>query len=130
MASRRVAVAGIVLVIMVGLLNFHVPHFLIESPSPTGDAGVLLELMLLINVVAAVVAAAGIYRDTRWGWALGIAVAGVAILLYVAQETVGLPGLPKMWFEPSRIVSLLVEAVFVVLAAPRLVARRPGADER
>jgi len=34
---------------------------------------------------------------------------GVSVVLYVAQETMGLPGLRKRWLEPSRVVSLLVE---------------------
>ena len=40
--------------------------------------------------------------------------------LYESQETAGLPGLPKARLEPSRIVALLVEAVFVMLAVRRL----------
>jgi hypothetical protein len=54
------------------------------------------------------------------------------VALYLAQETVGLPGLPKMWLEPSRLLSLIVEGLFVVLAGFQLVAlgKRPPADGR
>jgi hypothetical protein len=80
-----------------------------------GYATYLLELVLLVNLLGAVLAAVGIYHNLRWGWLLGVLIVGVSFVLYVAQETVGLPGLPKMWWEPSRTVSLIVEALFVVL---------------
>ena len=54
------------------------------------------------------VAAVGIYRGLRWGWLLGVATAGIGVGLYVVQETVGLPGLPglpRQWWEPSRIAT-------------------------
>jgi uncharacterized membrane protein YhdT len=107
---------GIVLIIVVGLLNFHLPHFLLEPTKSNDPASFLLELVLLMNVLGALIAALGIYRDRRWGWLLGIFIVGVSVLLYLAQETVGLPGLPKMWLEPSRIVALLVEGLFILLA--------------
>lgn len=114
--SKRVKWVGIVLIAVTGLLNFHIPHFLIESPTSTGDASHILELVLLANLVGALVAAVGIYRATRWAWLLGMLVASLSFLLYLAQETVGLPGLPKMWLEPSRIVALVVEGLFVIWA--------------
>jgi hypothetical protein len=66
-------------------------------------------------LLGAVAAAVGIYRNLRWGWLLGIIIVGVSFVLYLTQETVGLARLPKMWLEPSRIVSLIVEALFVAL---------------
>ena len=113
--SKRVRTLGIVLIVIVGLLNFHLPHFLLESTTYFSYATYLLEFALLVNLLGAVVAAVGIYRNLRWGWLLGMLIVGVSFVLYLAQETVGLPGLPKMWWEPSRIVSLIVEALFVVL---------------
>jgi uncharacterized membrane protein YhdT len=68
------------------------------------------------NVLGAVIAAVAIWRNLGWGWALGVAVVGLSFVLYLAQETVGLPGLPQNWWEPSRIVSLIVEALFIVVA--------------
>ena len=113
--SKRVRTLGIVLIVIVGLLNFHLPHFLLESTTSFSSATYLLEFVLLVNLLGAVIAAVGMYRNLRWGWLLGILIVGVSFVLYLAQETVGLPGLPKMWWEPSRIVSLIVEALFVVL---------------
>jgi hypothetical protein len=112
-ASNPVKVSGMVLIVVVGLLNFHIPHFLIE---PTPHASYLLEVALLANVLGAVVAALGIFLGHRWGWLLGIVIAVISVTLYIAQETVGLPGLPKMWWEPSRLVALLVEGLFLVVA--------------
>ena len=116
--SLRAKGTGIVLIVMIGLLNFHVPHFLLESPKDVGSASSLLELALFATLLGAVVAAVGISRNRRWGWLLGILVTGIFFVLYLAQETTVLPGLPKTWWEPSRIVSLLVEGLFVVLAVP------------
>jgi hypothetical protein len=118
--STRGKSLGIVLIIFIGLLNSHLPHFVLEPTKPADPASSLLELVLLANVLGAVIAALGIYRDRRWGWLLGSFIAGVSVLLYLAQETVGLPGLPKMWLEPSRIVALIVEGAFVLLASSQV----------
>ena len=45
-------------------------------------------------MLGAVVTAGGIASNVRWGWLLGILIVGVCLVLYLAQETVGLPGLP------------------------------------
>jgi hypothetical protein len=47
--------------------------------------------------------------------------------LYLVQETVGLPGLPKAWLEPSRLVALLIELTLVLVARARLAARAAAA---
>lgn len=65
-------------------------------------------------------AAVGIWRDARWGWALGLVIAVVAVGMYLVQHTVDLPGLPKNWAGPSRIVSLTVQALFIVVAVRQL----------
>jgi hypothetical protein len=49
----------------------------------------LLELALLANMLSTPVAAVGIYRNLRWGWLLGVFVAILSFMLYMAQETVG-----------------------------------------
>jgi hypothetical protein len=49
----------------------------------------------------------------------GLAIACLGVGLYLAQETVGLPGLPRSWWEPSRIVTLAVETLFVIVAIPQ-----------
>ena len=111
------------LIVFVGLLNFHVPHFLLEASTRLDVAAYALALGLSGLVLGALVAVAGIWQDARWGWQLGIVVAGTAIALYVAQETVGLPGLPRAWLEPSRLVALGLDLGFIGLACSRLGSR-------
>jgi len=113
--STTAKALGVVLIVVVGLLNFHLPHFLLERATSAGDA-VYLEFVFLANLLGAVIATVAIWRNLRWGWLLGVMVVGLSFVLYLAQETVGLPGLPKNWWEPSRIVSLIVEALFIVVA--------------
>jgi hypothetical protein len=125
-ASGRVKALGIALIVVTGLLTFHPPHFLLEAgrhPNNTGAS--VLEIALAINLVAALIAALAIWRNARWGWSLGIVIALVAIGLYLAQQTIGLPGLPKNWVEPSRIVSLVVQTLFIAVAVRQLRQHRP-----
>ena len=103
------------LILIVGLLNFHLPHFVLERPSAAGDTPTSLELVFVANLLGALVAAGAIWRNRAWGWTLGLIVVGLSLALYLAQESVGLPGLPQNWWEPSRIVSVVVEALFVLV---------------
>jgi len=121
-STRRKAL-GIALIVIVGLLNFHLPHFLLERSPAAGDTG-YLEAVFLANLLGAVIAALAMWRNRRWGWLLGVMVVGLSFVLYLAQETIGLPGLPGNWWEPSRIVALILEALFVLLARSQIVASR------
>jgi len=67
-------------------------------------------------MAASGVAAVAIHRDLRVGWLLGIGVAATSFALYIVQETVGLLGLEQTWWEPTRILSLLLAVLFIVLA--------------
>lgn len=95
-----------------------------QAQAAGGGAGRVLEGGLSVNVLGAVFAAVGIARDRRSAWVLGVVVAVVSVVLWSAQETVGLPGLPRSWTEPSRIVAVLVEAGYVVMAAKQFARRR------
>jgi len=121
-STRRKAL-GIALIVIVGLLNFHLPHFLLERSPAAGDTG-YLEVVFLANLLGAVIAALAIWRNRRWGWLLGVMVVGLSFVLYLAQETIGLPGLSAKWWEPSRIVALILEALFVLLARSQIVSSR------
>jgi uncharacterized membrane protein YhdT len=114
--SKRTRTFGVILIVVVGLLNLHIPHFLLEPAVHSDYGSRLLELTLLANLIGGVTATLGIYRNMRWGWMLGISISGFSIFLYLLQETIGLPGLPQVWSEPSRIASLIVDLLFLVLA--------------
>ena len=100
--------AGISLIVVVGLIH------LIDAPEDL-EGGSYQGFLFLANFLGALVAAAGIYRGNRWGWALGLLVAGGAFVGYVISRTVGLPGLPveEEWLEPLGVLSLIVEILFV-----------------
>lgn len=109
--SDRVRWAGVALIALTGLIH------LIESPEYFGFA-TYLGLAFLVNVVGALVAAIGIYRNRMsWGWILGLIIAGGSFILYMVSRTVGLPGLTESdWLEPMGVLSLVVEGLFVILA--------------
>jgi hypothetical protein len=111
--------AGISLIVIVGLIH------LINSPGDL-EEGSYTGLLYLANFFGAILAAVGIYRGNRWGWTLGLLVAGGAFAGYVISRTVGLPGLPveTEWLEPLGVLSLVVEGMFVglylaILARPK-----------
>src|SRR5579859_1608659 len=122
--TGRIKTLGVALIIIVGLLNFHVPHFVLERSTDSVAGASWLELVFLAVVLGAVTAAVGIWCARRWGWLLGVAVVVAALALYVTQESVGLPGMPRNWLEPSRIVSLIFDALFVAVARKHVASRR------
>ena len=99
---------GISLIVVVGLIH------LIDAPEDL-EEGSYLGFLFVANFLGALAAAAGIYRGNRWGWSLGLLVAGGAFVGYVISRTIGLPGLPveEAWLEPLGVLSLIVEALFV-----------------
>jgi hypothetical protein len=113
--------AGIALILVTGAIH------LIDAPGSFGDA-TYKGWLFVANGTAAIVAAFGIYRGERsWGWGLGVLAAGGALVGYVISRTVGLPGLaPDVWLEPLGILSLMVEATFIVLFAQSRREAPPG----
>ena len=101
---------GIALILATGVIH------LIDAPSSFDDAR-YKGILFVANGAAAFVSALGIYRGARtWGWGLGALVAGGALIGYVISRTVGLPGLePDVWLEPLGVLSLVVEAAFLVV---------------
>lgn len=115
---------GIALILITGVIHFiDAPDNLSESTLKGG--------LFILNGLAALAAAYGIYRNAGWGWILGLIVAGGAFTMYVVSRTLGFPGLgvDDDWLEPMGILSLLVEGTFVVLALVALLRYRLTAPE-
>ena len=121
--SRTVTWLGIILILIAGLVHF------IEAPDAFEEM-TYKGVLFILNGLGAIIAAIGIYRGSRsWGWTLGLIVAFVTIIGYVASRTIGLPGLPAepdAWLEPLGVVSVLAEAVFAGIALKVL----SGSDHR
>lgn len=80
--------------------------------------------LFVANFLGALLAAYGIYRRKNWGWALGFAVSGGAMLAYVWSRTTGLPGLPpEEWFDPWGTTALITEGIFCLLVLLRILWR-------
>ncbi len=110
--SSIIVGVAMALIIVTGLIH------LVTAPDDFTEA-TYKGLMFVANGIAALIAAAGIYRGSRiWGWSLGLLVAGGALVMYVVSRTIGMPGLgvDEAWFEPIGVLSLLVEGAYVVLA--------------
>ncbi len=115
--SSTIIGAAIALILVTGLIH------LVSAPDNFSEAA-YKGVMFAANGIAALIAAAGIYRGSKtWGWGLGLLVAGGALVMYVISRTIGLPGLgvDDAWFEPMGVLSLIVEAAYVALALKVLV---------
>lgn len=108
----KIRIAGVVLISLVGLI-----HVLV-TPEYYGFAA-YLGLLMIANFAGSMLSAAGIYQGREWGWWLGAVMAAGAFLAYIESRTLGLPGLPSWepFTEPPGLLSLLLEAIFVGLAA-------------
>ena len=115
----KLRTAGMVLISLVGLIH------LLVTPEYFGFAA-YLGLLIFANFVGSVVSAVGIYQGRAWGWWLGVVMASGAFLAYIESRTLGLPGLPSWepFTEPPGLLSLVVEAAFVGVAAYVLVRRK------
>ena len=125
--SRGLVWAGIILILATGLIHF------VDAPDSFEDA-TYKGILFILNGVGAIVAAVGIYRGVKsWGWSLGLVVAAGALIAYIISRTIGLPGLeaePDAWFEPLGLASMIVEALFTILAVwvlSRTTASQPQA---
>lgn len=106
---------GLGLILATGLLH------LVEAPEYFGEVK-YIGVLFVASMLGAVVAAYGIWCDERWGWLLGLAVAGGSFVAYILSRTVGLPSFREAsWseaLEPMGVLSLIVEGVFVGIALP------------
>lgn len=110
MNSKTLKWLGIILIIITGIIHF------IEAPEYFEEAAYMGGLFIL-NGIASLAAAFGIYKNQKWGWILGLLVAAGSIVGYAVSRTVGMPNVAiKEWIEPIGILSLVVEALFSLLA--------------
>lgn len=101
---------AIFLIIEVGLTHYFSADHAYEESWIEG-------YLFVANFLGALLAAYGIYRRKTWGWALGTAVAGGAILAYIWSRTSGLPGLPREeWIDPWGTTAMMVEGLFCLAA--------------
>ena len=107
---------------LVGLIH------LLVAPEYYGFAA-YLGLLMIANFAGSVASAVGIYRGRAWGWMLGVVMAAGAFFGYIESRTLGLPGLPSWepFSEPPGLFSLLVEGIFLGVAAFALGRRRISA---
>ncbi len=111
MKSRRVLWLGVLGIFAAGLIHLYMaPQEYQETP--------YMGILFGANFAAAIVAMAGIYMQRMWGWWLGIGIAVCSMIGYVLSRTVGLPGMEiEAWLQPIGVLSLVVEGMFIVLAA-------------
>jgi hypothetical protein len=100
---------AVVLILQTGLIH------LLTAQTEYEEAA-YLGYLFIANFLAALIAAYGIYRQRRWGWALGLLIAVSSIAAYTWSRTQGMPGMEiEEWFSPFGIVALSVEGIFILL---------------
>ncbi|HZB83692.1 MAG TPA: hypothetical protein VE288_12715 [Rubrobacteraceae bacterium] len=107
-ASRKRTLWGTALIALVGLIHLLVVPEYFEFATYLG-------LLFILNALGALASAVGIYRRAWWGWPLGVVIAGGAFFMYIESRTVGLPMLNEGWIDPPGVLSLIIEAIFVVI---------------
>jgi hypothetical protein len=115
---------GIGLIAATGLIH------LIETPEYLEEMR-YIGMLFALSFVSALVAAVGIFRRERWGWNLGLLVAGGSLVAYLLSRTIGIPGFREnSWeefSEPVGLLSLVVEGLFVAVAV-NVLSRRAEAS--
>ncbi len=108
--NRQTAIAGIALIALTGLIH------LVEAPEYLEEQ-TYIGVLFILGILGAIAAAIGIARGQRSGWLLGLLVAGGAFVGFVLSRTTGLPGFKEEEWEGLGIVSMVIEAAFLGVAA-------------
>jgi len=111
--SKPVIWAGIASMFVIGAVHLLVsPHAFDDAPAKG--------MLFIAGTLCALIAAAGIQEEQSvWGWGLGALIAVATLAGYLANITVGLPGLPpqpEAWHEPMGRVALIAEALMIAAA--------------
>jgi uncharacterized membrane protein YfcA len=115
---------GVALIVVIGLIH------LIDAPDSLEES-TIKGVLFLTNFLGALAAAFGIYRNDSWGWVLGVIIAAGAFVGYIISRTIGMFGLPPdEWLEPLGVLSLVVEALFVLLFVRMFASRTEHRTEQ
>jgi hypothetical protein len=129
-----------------GAVEHHAHRLVLRAAVSTGLLGIALIHLLdlqskleespylgiaYIGLIVGTIVTAGwlIRRDRRGAWATAAALAGLTILGYVVNRTVGMPSAHDdvgNWLEPLGLASLFVEAMVVAGATAGLVSPAAG----
>ena len=100
---------AIFLLIEIGLVHYF-------SSQHEFEESWILGYLFMANFLGALVAAYGIHRQKRWGWALGLFIALGSLISYIWSRTTGLPFLPaEEWLYPWGVTSVVAEVLFCLL---------------
>ena len=109
MRSRFLHWLAILLILETGLLH-------IMTAQAEYEEAAYLGYLFAANFFASLLAAFAIYHRRRWGWVLGLVIAVGSIAGYTYSRTLGMPGMNvEEWFSPYGVVSLVVEAAYVLI---------------
>jgi hypothetical protein len=104
---------GIVLVLEIGLLN------LLQAQSAYDKAAYLGYLLVIVFSIT-LIAAYGIYRETRWGWLLATLDAFGLLGFALWNQLITYQGLRlDEWFDPYALTATIMTAAFILLVALR-----------
>src|SRR5215208_6781004 len=121
-ASRKTTLWCTALIALVGLIHLLVVPEYFEFATYLG-------LLFILNALGSFASAGGIYWRAWWVWPLGVVMAGGAFYMYIESRTIGLPMLNEGWLDPPGVLSLVVEAIFVVMYLTRVRRRAPQGNE-
>jgi uncharacterized membrane protein HdeD (DUF308 family) len=109
MNTRTFQWLSVAIILVIGLVHLYM------APQEYGEVA-YMGILFGINFVAAIIAAVGIYRQSSWGWLLGVGIAIGSLIGYVLSRTVGLPGMEiEAWLTPTGVLSLAVEVIFMAM---------------
>ena len=104
--------SGMALMLAISFAHLIVAPYAFEDAAYKG-------VLFVASAVCALIAAMGIQEGGALrGWGLGSIVAGATFAGYLANGTVGLPGLPAepdAWREPLGLIALLAEGLMLVV---------------
>ena len=109
MKSRLLQTLAIVIILEIGIIHYITAQHEFEEAA-------ILGYLFIANFLGSILAAYGIYRQKKWGWGLGLAIAAGSIAGYTWSRTLGMPGMDmEEWFTPYGVVAMVLEGAFIVL---------------